>query len=183
MIDSSHFENPQGNGGAKMKVPAAIVLRSVLASTNLWAQATSQINGAIRDSNGLAVPNAKVKAKQTATSAVRTTLSGRTEPTCWTFPLVRTCLRSPQGVLGNLRKPGLMRSGLRDASEWVTRSSWRLLRGWPVMPQLLDYSLARGDTYVLGRAWSLVEANPETIIEAAPCACNVSVHLDHLKGC
>ena len=59
-----------------MKLAAAIVLRSVFASTSLRAQAISQINGTIRASNGLAVPSAKVKAKQTVTSAVRTTLSG-----------------------------------------------------------------------------------------------------------
>ena len=74
MIDSSRFDNPLGNGGVKMNVATAILLRSVFASTSLWAQATSQINKTIRDSNGLAVPR-PVKAKQTATSAVRMTLS------------------------------------------------------------------------------------------------------------
>jgi hypothetical protein len=69
------FRKSWGNG-SEMKVATAILLRPVFTSTSLWTQATSQIYRAIRDSNDLAVPSAKVKAKQTATSAVRTTLSG-----------------------------------------------------------------------------------------------------------
>src|SRR5579863_2633755 len=45
---------------------------------NLWGQAasTAQVNGVVRDSSGLAVPGAEVKATQTATGAVRTATSG-----------------------------------------------------------------------------------------------------------
>src|SRR5437762_5658972 len=40
-----------------------------------WAQ-TSQVNGTIKDSSGLTIPGAAIKATQTATGAVRTTTSG-----------------------------------------------------------------------------------------------------------
>lgn len=119
------FRKSPAQHGAKMNVTTASLLRPVFASTSLGTQVTSQIDGTIRDSNGMAVPSAKVKAKQTAASAVRTTLRGRTELTyCRTFRSVRTCLKSPKWVSGNSRKPELMLSDLRDASEWVTRSSW-----------------------------------------------------------
>ena len=44
----------------------------------VWGQAasTAQMNGIVRDASGLAVPNAEVKATQTATGAVRAALSG-----------------------------------------------------------------------------------------------------------
>ena len=48
----------------------------LFASAAMWAQNTAQINGAIKDSAGLAVPGAEVKATQTATGAVRTAVSG-----------------------------------------------------------------------------------------------------------
>ena len=44
-------------------------------SAALWAQ-TSQINGIVKDSTGLAIPGAEVKATQTATGLVRVTTSG-----------------------------------------------------------------------------------------------------------
>src|SRR5690242_12907790 len=40
-----------------------------------WAQ-TSQIDGTIKDSTGLAIPGAAIKVTQTATGIVRTTVSG-----------------------------------------------------------------------------------------------------------
>ena len=48
-----------------------------MTSTLLWGQAasTAQVSGVVRDSSGLAVPGADVKATQTATGAVRTTTS------------------------------------------------------------------------------------------------------------
>src|SRR5579871_7055315 len=44
----------------------------------MWGQAasTAQINGVVRDSSGLAIPGAEVKATQTATGAVRTATTG-----------------------------------------------------------------------------------------------------------
>src|SRR5215471_21311131 len=41
----------------------------------LWAQTTAQIQGTIQDVSGSAVPGANVKATQTDTGAVRTTIS------------------------------------------------------------------------------------------------------------
>src|SRR3984893_9494972 len=50
----------------------------VITSVLLWGQAasTAQVNGVVRDSSGLAVPGAAIKAAQTATGAVRTVVSG-----------------------------------------------------------------------------------------------------------
>jgi hypothetical protein len=47
----------------------------LLISAAAWAQ-TAEINGTVRDSSGLAIPGASVKATQTATGIVRTTTSG-----------------------------------------------------------------------------------------------------------
>ena len=47
-----------------------------LACANAWAQATSQIQGAVNDASGLAVPAAEVKATQTETGVVRTAITG-----------------------------------------------------------------------------------------------------------
>src|SRR6266851_8773088 len=52
-----------------------IVVGFLFASAAVWAQ-TAQINGTVRDSSGLAVPGAAIKATQTATGVVRTTTSG-----------------------------------------------------------------------------------------------------------
>jgi hypothetical protein len=51
-----------------------LVFGLVITSALVWGQAasTAQLNGVVRDSSGLAVPGAEVKATQTATGAVRT---------------------------------------------------------------------------------------------------------------
>src|ERR1017187_3574629 len=54
-----------------------ILLCVLLTSALVWGQgSTAQINGTIRDSSGLAIPGAEVKATQTATGATRTVTSG-----------------------------------------------------------------------------------------------------------
>ncbi len=58
-----------------MNTVPRIVFGFLLASAALWAQ-TSQINGTIKDSTGLVIPGAAIKATQTATGAVRTATSG-----------------------------------------------------------------------------------------------------------
>src|SRR5579864_6561706 len=52
-----------------------IALGFLFTSAAVWAQ-TSQINGTIKDSSGLAISGAAIKATQTATGVVRTTVSG-----------------------------------------------------------------------------------------------------------
>jgi hypothetical protein len=58
-----------------MGVITRVALGLLFTSAALWAQ-TSQINGIVKDSSGLAIPGAAIKATQTATGVVRTTTSG-----------------------------------------------------------------------------------------------------------
>src|SRR5438132_10160212 len=58
-----------------MRTSTKLVLGFLFAICAVWAQ-TSQINGVIKDSTGLTIPGATIKATQTATGAVRTTTSG-----------------------------------------------------------------------------------------------------------
>ena len=48
---------------------------SVLVCCVAWAQATSQINGTVRDETGAAIPSVQIKATQTATGAIRSVTS------------------------------------------------------------------------------------------------------------
>src|SRR5215831_13025713 len=60
-----------------MSTTTKLVLGLFVTCTPIWAQgSTSQINGTVRDSSGLAVPGASLKLTQTATGAVRTVTSG-----------------------------------------------------------------------------------------------------------
>jgi len=52
-----------------------LALTGALVSISLYAQGQAQIQGTVLDSTGLAVPGAEVKATQTGTGAVRTTIS------------------------------------------------------------------------------------------------------------
>src|SRR5712691_869038 len=58
-----------------MSTITRIVFGVLFTSALVWAQ-TAQINGIIRDSSGLGIPGAAVKATQTATGVVRTTTTG-----------------------------------------------------------------------------------------------------------
>ena len=59
-----------------MKLAIAVLFVSGAAAT-LWGQgSTAQMNGAVHDPTGAAVPGAEVKATQTGTGAVRTTTTG-----------------------------------------------------------------------------------------------------------
>src|SRR5579871_1797680 len=53
-----------------------VFLALATTSTIAWGQSTAQITGTVKDSTGLAVPGAEVKATQTATGGVRTVTSG-----------------------------------------------------------------------------------------------------------
>ena len=59
-----------------MKHFGRIVFSVWISCAAIWAQSTAQINGTVRDSTGLAVPGATVKATQTATGVARTVTSG-----------------------------------------------------------------------------------------------------------
>jgi hypothetical protein len=77
-----------------------------------------------------------------------------------------------------------MRSGLRDASEWVTRLSWPFC-GAGLLCRSFGLLVGSGDTYVLGSGMvnSLcMEAKPENILKQRSGQCYVSLHLDYLKG-
>src|SRR5579872_357900 len=59
-----------------MNITRAVVCGLFAVSVAVWAQSTAQITGTVRDSSGLAVGDATIKATQTATGAVRTVTSG-----------------------------------------------------------------------------------------------------------
>jgi hypothetical protein len=59
-----------------MRITATAVIGLVVACAPVWGQGTAQMNGTVKDSSGLAVQGAEVKATQTATGASRTAASG-----------------------------------------------------------------------------------------------------------
>src|SRR5437879_4571622 len=59
-----------------MKTHLKLAVAALLACASMVAQ-TAQINGTVKDSAGLAVPGAEVKASQTATGGVRTATTGQ----------------------------------------------------------------------------------------------------------
>src|ERR1700756_3951646 len=62
----------------KLAVLLVLVTSLTLASANVWAQATAQITGTIHDPSGAVLPGVEVKATQTETGIVRTTISNET---------------------------------------------------------------------------------------------------------
>src|SRR5262245_51255015 len=58
-------------------VTSALLL-SVLTCTGVWAQATAQISGTIKDPSGAVLPGAEVTATQTDTGVARMTVSNET---------------------------------------------------------------------------------------------------------
>src|SRR5437667_9001454 len=52
-----------------------VLILSILTCGNMWAQATAQISGAVRDQSGAVLPGAQVTATQTDTAVSRTTIS------------------------------------------------------------------------------------------------------------
>src|SRR5450631_1990927 len=61
--------------GRKKLKTLLLILAGALFSISLYAQGQAQIQGAVLDSTGSAVPGAEIKATQTETGAVRTTTS------------------------------------------------------------------------------------------------------------
>src|ERR1051326_17994 len=56
----------------------AALLISSLEAPNVWAQATAQISGTVRDQSGAVLPGVEVTATQTQTGIMRTTLTNET---------------------------------------------------------------------------------------------------------
>src|SRR4030095_11829178 len=57
---------------------AVALVLSAVSSPGLWAQATAQISGAVRDQSGAVLPGAEVTATQTETAVARSTISNET---------------------------------------------------------------------------------------------------------
>src|SRR5438270_4448952 len=55
---------------------ASLVL--LIACADIWAQATAQISGTVRDQSGAVLPGVEVKATQTNTDTVRTAVTNET---------------------------------------------------------------------------------------------------------
>ena len=55
-----------------------VLILSILTCGNMWAQATAQISGAVRDQSGAVLPGAQVVATQTDTAVSRTTITNET---------------------------------------------------------------------------------------------------------
>jgi hypothetical protein len=56
----------------------SVLLISILAFTNVYAQATAQISGVVRDESGAVLPGVELTATQTATGIIRTTVTNET---------------------------------------------------------------------------------------------------------
>src|SRR5499426_287442 len=56
----------------------AAFLLVVFASVSLWAQATAQISGTVKDQSGAVLPGVEVTATQTDTGIARTTVTNET---------------------------------------------------------------------------------------------------------
>src|SRR5436853_6257351 len=54
------------------------VLISLMSCSSLWAQATAQISGTVRDQSGAVLPGVEVTATQTETGIARTTVTNET---------------------------------------------------------------------------------------------------------
>src|SRR5215831_11903670 len=58
-----------------MRTVAGLLSCLLFFSATVWAQATAQIAGTVHDASGAVIPGAEIKVTQTATGAVRTTIS------------------------------------------------------------------------------------------------------------
>ena len=71
------------------------------APTALWAQATGQINGMVTDASGAVLPGVTIEATNTATSALRTAVSG--EDGLYTVPLLQPGVYDVKATLSGFR--------------------------------------------------------------------------------
>src|SRR5204862_5661409 len=61
-----------------MKRLVGVIVWTLLACTGLWAQATAEISGTIKDPSGAVLPGVEVTATQTATGQTRKAISNET---------------------------------------------------------------------------------------------------------
>src|SRR5688572_32144401 len=74
-------------GGIMKNVTArlfAVLALCLLACVTVWAQATAEISGTVRDQTGAVLPGVEIKATQTETGAERTAISNETGS--WVLP-------------------------------------------------------------------------------------------------
>src|SRR5881296_3626803 len=62
----------------KALILTMVLLIYPLLCANVWAQATAQISGTVRDQSGAVLPGVEVKATQTETGLARTTVTNET---------------------------------------------------------------------------------------------------------
>src|SRR2546428_12979681 len=63
------------------RIPIALLVVSLVSTmtcTGVWAQATAQISGTVRDQSGAVLPGVEVTATQTATGIARNTVTNET---------------------------------------------------------------------------------------------------------
>jgi hypothetical protein len=63
-------------GRGEFMKTVALLVGLIVGAGSVWSQATSQMQGLVRDESGAPIPAAEVKATQTETNTVRTTTSG-----------------------------------------------------------------------------------------------------------
>jgi Carboxypeptidase regulatory-like domain len=80
--DLHAFPFLSSTGGKKMKYAVSILgtvlLLCAFVSVDVWAQATAQISGSVRDQSGAVLPGVEVTATQTDTGIARSTVTNET---------------------------------------------------------------------------------------------------------
>src|SRR5438477_1194486 len=59
-------------------ITIAVILAVIVGSVSVWAQATAQISGTVRDQSGAVLPGVEITATQTDTGVARTTVTNET---------------------------------------------------------------------------------------------------------
>src|ERR1044071_4022597 len=77
-MSSGMFTTYKGGSMKRLLLFVAIVSMCLGTTMNLWAQATAQISGTVRDQSGAVLPGVEVTATQTETGINRTTVTNET---------------------------------------------------------------------------------------------------------
>jgi Carboxypeptidase regulatory-like domain len=64
--------------GLGRSLPLALVILLFASAANLWAQATAQISGAVKDQSGAVLPGVEIRATQAETGSSRTAVTNET---------------------------------------------------------------------------------------------------------